>query len=143
MNNYENPYSQKNKMQNKCYIYLKELDLEEIYEWGHLKLLKVNSLIKKKKFEQSLIFLQEIAFGLDWAVSIPKNENIILKKRINEELRKPALKKLVKIYIDQNDEKKAIEICNKLIENEENTQDFIKLKEIIENSKLKFYHLTI
>lgn len=110
-------------------LFLKELDLSDLYEWGHLKLLKVQSLLKKKKNDVALHFLIEVEMGLELALKKPDNSEI--KKRIYDELLKPAQKKMIKLLIEINELKKAEEMIDKLLRDSERHEGLIKLKEHI------------
>ena len=113
-------------------LFLAELDLSDLYEWGHLKLLKVQSLLKKKKNDVALNFLMEIEMGLEIASKKPDSE---IKRRINDELLRPAQKKMIKLLIEINEFKKAELMIDKLLRDNEKHEGLIKLKEQIHKIK--------
>ena len=99
------------KLTAKSNYLLKELDDVEIYEWGHLKLLKVNRFLKKKKYEEVIEFLSEIMTGIE---SKTWDSNDKMKTRILEEIKLPAMKKLRSIYLNNKNFQDALEICEKV-----------------------------
>jgi hypothetical protein len=130
-----NPYKNQ-KRKHDFSLFLTELDLSDLYEWGHLKLLKVQSLLKRKKNDMALNFLIEIETGLEIAGKKPENSE--LKKRINDELLIPAQKKMIKLLIETSEFKKAGEIVDKLLKSGENDEGLLQLRERISFKIKKF-----
>ncbi len=93
---------------------LKELDDMEIYEWGHLKLLKVNRFLKKKKYEEVIEFLKEIIQGIDSKTWETNEFSFRMKERILEEIELPALKKLRSLFINNRTYQEALEVSEKV-----------------------------
>ena len=93
---------------------LKELDDMEIYEWGHLKLLKVNRFLKKKKYEEVIEFLKEIVQGIESKTWETNEFSIRIKGRILEEIELPALKKLRNLFINNRNYQEAFEVSGKV-----------------------------
>jgi len=88
--------------------FLKELDDGELYEWGHLKLLKSNRLLKKKKNIEVMELLRDIVDGIDskaWDS---------MKERIAEEIKLPAMKKLRSLLLSNKNYQEALEITEKV-----------------------------
>lgn len=99
----------------KCNNLLSELDEVEIYEWGHLKLLKVNRLLKRKKIQEVIDFLKEVIIGIECKTSDLNNEfPNRMKNRILEEIKLPAMKKLRNIFVNDKKYQDAFEISKKV-----------------------------
>lgn len=88
--------------------FLKDLDDVELYEWAHLKLLKANRLLKKKKQTETVELLKEIVEGIDFKTWDS------MKLRISEEIKIPAMKKLRFLLLNAKNYAEALDIAEKV-----------------------------
>ena len=89
--------------------FLKELDDVELYEWAHLKFLKANRFLKKKKQTESVELLKEIVEGIDFKTWDS------MKQRISEEIKIPAMKKLRFLLLNSKNYPEALDIAEKVM----------------------------
>lgn len=114
---------------------VKELDFAEIFEWAHLKLLKSQRLLRKRKFEQTIGFLNEILMGIDCKNWDETEFSRKLRVRLQEEIQLPALKKLLSLLVDARKFEDALEICEKVRFSLFFQRNREKLRDFFENSR--------
>lgn len=88
--------------------FLRELDEIELYEWAHLKFLKANRLLKKKKVIEVTALLTEIVEGIELKHWETMNQRII------EEIKLPALKKLLGLQFSNKNYQEALDTSEKV-----------------------------
>lgn len=93
---------------------IRELDDIEIYEWAHLKILKANRFLKKKKYDEVIDFLLEIINGIESKHGEETETNSKMQTRLQEEIKLPSLKKLRSLFYNKKKFQEALQISEKV-----------------------------